>query len=280
MDQTDQILKQQVANAPKQIRSYLREDLWTKVVSEIGLKNNLTPEQKTNLENEVLFVLISLEFKGDFQKNIQENVKIPELLARDIAKEVYEKIFKQVESFLPTGVDENELPPANNLIEDSAGNADNVKPIVTPQQSTAQPSPTPVKIPTVNVKVSPATSDEPKKWWEELPQPPAPTTTESVQETKKVNWGEVVDNTTPDVATASSTQATPPQPQPTQTSPNLSQPLRHPVHPIKEPLNILERQQEMTTAEKTLSKLAGEEGENKIIKKDYGSQDPYREPIN
>jgi hypothetical protein len=241
MDETKKIIKDQLVVAAPTIRELILNDSWSMVVSEIAEKNNFSPDQTTGLENETLFVLLGLEFKGDFQKNIKEGVGIPDPLAQGVAKEIYEKVFKQVEEFLPTEV-EGELPAGNNLIEDSAGNADNIRPTANNEYRKT------------NDEMKPNAVQE-EKWWEK--EAPHLADAEKNDEHRMTN--------------ADGTQTTPePIPQkPIDTTQS------------KPPLDILHKQTEggMTRAEEQLSKLTTQGVANQVIRKDYPAQDPYREPI-
>jgi hypothetical protein len=142
-------IEAQIALAPVELQSFLKEGRWLSVAKEISQKNRLSAEQGYALENEVLFVLISMEFKGDIETNIKRELGIPDILAHDIAEEIKERVFKEVEDFLPTEIESEEnipktlVRPAGNLIEDAAGNADNVSPPL----ETAPPAPEPSPIP-------------------------------------------------------------------------------------------------------------------------------------
>ena len=50
-------------------------------------------------------MLIGLELKKDFKENIKRELTIPDILARDMADEIEERVFKEVNDFLPTEVE-------------------------------------------------------------------------------------------------------------------------------------------------------------------------------
>ena len=107
----DKILQEQIKNAPAEIKNLLAKRDWSVVVNQIAQKNNLFPEQVVALENEVLFVMLSMELSKDLARNVEDSLGIEEGVSQEITREVKEKIFKEVEAFLPT---ESEEP---NLIE-------------------------------------------------------------------------------------------------------------------------------------------------------------------
>jgi len=115
MDETFS-LENQIKTAPQEIRKLLAEGRWTSVVQEIAKKNNFSADQTTSFENETLFVLIALELKRDFKENIKKELSIPDILARDIADEIGEKVFKEVNDFLPTEVEGETPTPTTNTV--------------------------------------------------------------------------------------------------------------------------------------------------------------------
>jgi hypothetical protein len=105
MSETNEILKKQIATAPKEIRAFLVKGSWLNVSREIAKKNNFSEDQTTSIEDEVLFVLIGLELKKDFKENIKRELYIPDILVRDMVDEIEERVFKEVNDFLPTEVE-------------------------------------------------------------------------------------------------------------------------------------------------------------------------------
>lgn len=112
MEETN-ILKEQLKRATSEVRSILEEKKWVGVVRQIADKNNIIGEQLNSFENEVLFILLGMELREDFQKNIESNVGIDISQAVEIDKEIYEKLFKEIEKFLPaeiTALETSNLP--------------------------------------------------------------------------------------------------------------------------------------------------------------------------
>lgn len=106
MDDT-QILKQQIESAPEEIRTFLVQKKWTTPVNEISNKYGFLPEQKTALENEVIFVLLGLDTSSNFQRNFQTEAGVSELVSRIINTEIQNRIFKQFSQYLPTEEDDS-----------------------------------------------------------------------------------------------------------------------------------------------------------------------------
>lgn len=126
------LLKERIESAPEQIREYIRGNQWTSVVKEVCQKNNLSQDQLSSLENEVLFILLGFDVQKNFTKNVEQNLKIPSVLANDISREFQNRVFSQFKNLLPVEIEgegENILiKQAEMLIEDEAGNKDNVSP--------------------------------------------------------------------------------------------------------------------------------------------------------
>jgi hypothetical protein len=101
MDNSDQIIKEQIKNAPPEIKQLLKNDSWRVAIPNITQKANFSPEQVTSFENEVLFVLLGMDYKDNFEKNIQASVLITPSTAHAISEEVNQKIFNGVVEFLP-----------------------------------------------------------------------------------------------------------------------------------------------------------------------------------
>ena len=111
----DKTISEQLLTAPKEIRSFIAQGEWAKILNQIFQENNFNPEQKTALENEVIFVLLGMELATDFCKNIQYSLNLNESLAKILDQQVSEQIFKPVRPFLPTSAEPEEeaaeIPP-------------------------------------------------------------------------------------------------------------------------------------------------------------------------
>ena len=81
-------LKKYIKNAPREIVDFLKEGVWSLVVQEIAKKNNFINERTIVLQNETLFVLLGMELKTSFTKNLERELKVPEILAKTIADEI------------------------------------------------------------------------------------------------------------------------------------------------------------------------------------------------
>lgn len=115
MNETEKILEEALLSAPKEIQIFLANEDWLISLQQIEQKNNFSPEQKEIFENETLFVLLGLEFRGDFPKNIQSEMNLSETVSLNIARDVEIKIFREIDKFLPTGVDKTDEKETNTL---------------------------------------------------------------------------------------------------------------------------------------------------------------------
>ena len=134
-------INEQLAIAPKEIKEFLVNSSWRESVKKIASEYNLKPEQTADLENEVIFVLLALEIRSHFKKNVIENVGVDAITAENIWIEVDNTIFRKIGYVLPTEIEGEENivnspiqtknpKTLDNLIEDAKGNADNIPPIL------------------------------------------------------------------------------------------------------------------------------------------------------
>ena len=105
--ESEKIIQKQIQSAPKEIKNLLAGDTWSQVVNEMAQKNNFSDEQKTALENEVVFVLLGMELASDLRQNIQSSLLIAEVLAQQISSEISDKVLKSVEHLLPKEIEED-----------------------------------------------------------------------------------------------------------------------------------------------------------------------------
>ncbi|TAL48825.1 hypothetical protein EPN83_03485 [Patescibacteria group bacterium] len=262
MDETRETLGEQIKTAPKEIRNFLSQNRWSLVISEIAKKNNFSSDQSTALENEVLFVLIGLEFFGDFKTNIQRELSIPELFARDIDAEVQERIFKEVKGWLPKEKEPDNLQPTTNSQQQTMEQQ-----ITSNAQSPAAPETPTQATPTTFTQ---QTQLQEKKWWEEAQaidsqQPP------TNDQQPKINK---------DVMPYRE-ELTPPEKQESESKPNeplFNLPTGEAAAPSTSPSQAGHVPLQ-TAVEEKLAEITGkgaEQEQDRVAQ--YRDQDPYREP--
>ncbi len=186
------ILEQQITSAPEEIRKFIAEEKWVSVVEDIAKKDGLSLDQKTSLENEVLFALIGLDLLSNLEKNLSTSLGIDPVLAKAVTMELNERIFKEMMAFLPTEIDvssveqekiqpviekpdleslpptkttELEVPPANLPMIEASETVHDTKPFVPPiQQKPTQTPPVQAPIQT------PAQKQQPEPYTPPTPQ--------------------------------------------------------------------------------------------------------------
>jgi len=123
----NKLIKEQLEIAPLEIKKILVEGKWSATIKELAQKYSLAKDQLVSLENEVLFVLLGMELGRNLSENLKANTGLDDQKTIEISKEIYEKILKSVEQFLPTDVEREiietkkegpspavpEVPPAN-----------------------------------------------------------------------------------------------------------------------------------------------------------------------
>lgn len=143
------ILQEQITSAPREIRTFLAQGEWANVTQKISERNKFSPDQKTALDNEVIFILVGMDSRENFKENIRTTTGVQEFLAREIEYEIDENIFKKVKSFLPT---ETEAQPAREISQNKP-----VIPEIPTQQKVFEPKiETPSIQKTTTVEIPPA----------------------------------------------------------------------------------------------------------------------------
>lgn len=95
-----------INNLPQEVASFVREGRWVSVCDSIGSKNNFSEDDKEILETEVLLGIADRELREELRISLVESLHIPGVLANDIAKEIEEKVFREVRLIEPPLLDE------------------------------------------------------------------------------------------------------------------------------------------------------------------------------
>ena len=93
---TNEILKKQFSQLPEIIQDIILESNWKEVLRRITNTYKLHIDQGGYLEAVTLLTMLGLEESSDYIKNIEKEVKITNVLATEIAKEVEVKIFQKI----------------------------------------------------------------------------------------------------------------------------------------------------------------------------------------
>jgi hypothetical protein len=95
MDATQDI-KEYLDRLPPVIRDAVLADEWRKRLGQIAAKYSLHLDQISALEYETMFVLIGMEAEDDFVENIEHELGVSKILAKELANEVGERVFKYI----------------------------------------------------------------------------------------------------------------------------------------------------------------------------------------
>jgi hypothetical protein len=137
MDESTNIIKEQVSFLPPELKKYLAEGIWKDKVKAIGAEFALNEEQTSTLQFETMMVLIGLEDSANLSQNMQANLQIPLDIAEKLAINLKEKVLMEIQQFLPIfqGEKEPEIIDGTNIQVDTL------------MTSTAPSSPIPPKVP-------------------------------------------------------------------------------------------------------------------------------------
>lgn len=125
---TVSIIKDQIVDASEGMKDFMEEDSWPGIIEQLSDRTNLSDEQKTTLENEVLFVLLGMSLLKNLQSNIQRELSVDTITANNLYVELNDRIFKVVEKWLPT-----QEEPAEQTI--TIENAQEIHPTTVPGET-------------------------------------------------------------------------------------------------------------------------------------------------
>ncbi|MBX4200091.1 hypothetical protein KW790_01355 [Candidatus Parcubacteria bacterium] len=97
----EEVLKQQIESAPQEIKEFLAGEEWEPVINNLANNSGLTEEQKTSVENEIIFVLVGLDLRSNLKQNLQ-NIGLSDTIAKFVAAQIDTKILERFEGILPT----------------------------------------------------------------------------------------------------------------------------------------------------------------------------------
>lgn len=107
---TNKIIREQLNLATSPIKEIVKNRPWYSTLQEIKVMNNLTEDQITNVENEIIFVLLSMELLSNFSQNIQSQADLSKSQADEISNSLYENLFKNLEQYLPSEIETKPQP--------------------------------------------------------------------------------------------------------------------------------------------------------------------------
>jgi hypothetical protein len=110
-----------IESLPHELQDYIKDGAWLVPCAEIARRNNFSEEATEILKGEVLLGIADRELREELRISLVESLRIPGILANDIAKEIEEKVFREVRLIEPSLLDEgNEhllTPPPQEATE-------------------------------------------------------------------------------------------------------------------------------------------------------------------
>jgi len=95
-EETQKIIAEQLKTLPKDVKEAIISVDYKTKLQEITQRQKLLIDQAGKLEMETTLVMIGLEPLADFVGNIEREMNVPALRAKDIAMDVSENIFKPI----------------------------------------------------------------------------------------------------------------------------------------------------------------------------------------
>jgi len=121
-NETEKIIEEYISKSPEAIREFMVNGDWKNNTNIIADRFKFTEENKNDLINEIIFVLIGMEPKSDFVENITRELEIDSNMAGWVAEDVNKNIFSQVEKEIDemwktgdSAQGEEKAPPQNNI---------------------------------------------------------------------------------------------------------------------------------------------------------------------
>lgn len=142
MDESENILKEQFRKLPIELQDFIGGSLWISESEKIAKKHSFTEEETESLRLTVLFVLTGLIATEDMSESLVSDLGIQKRIALDIQNEVADAILSKLPpmSFDTLLSEDVLLSPAENLIEDQKGNADNNVPNLPGEKEVMKPT--------------------------------------------------------------------------------------------------------------------------------------------
>ncbi len=111
-NETENLIKEQFAKLPPEIRQAVASFDWESKVQEIGQKNSLHVDKLATLQDEIFLVIIGLVYPDDFINQIKSRLGLPDDKIKTIVNDSNEMIFRPIREALVKIYDE-EFKDAN-----------------------------------------------------------------------------------------------------------------------------------------------------------------------
>ncbi len=119
MEESNQILKEQIEKLPKTLKKFVLDNKWTEELYKYLQKFKLDEWQNTIIENEVLLILMGMEDYTNLTKNISEQTE----LENETAEQVSEFVIKNILEPVATEVVEEQEKEGDNIKPNNIGNS-------------------------------------------------------------------------------------------------------------------------------------------------------------
>jgi hypothetical protein len=139
-----------IESLPHELQDYIKDGVWLMPCAEIARRNNFSEEAAEVLKGEVLLGIADRELREELRISLVESLRIPGILANDIAKEIEEKVFREVRLIEPPLLDEGN----EHLLVPSSADTPAGAPGIAPEPSSTAAEP---------VAAAPSTAPETEK---------------------------------------------------------------------------------------------------------------------
>lgn len=96
MEYSYQILEESFKKLPPQMQEVLTSPQTMGILKEVGDKNGLLIDQQSELFDLTSHIILGLVSAGDFVKLLSKNAGVTDLVAKNIAKDISDKIFREL----------------------------------------------------------------------------------------------------------------------------------------------------------------------------------------
>ncbi len=96
MEESNQILKEQIEKIPKILKNFVLSTGWKKQLEEYLVSFRLEEWQKTLIENEVFIILMGFEDYNNLSKNISEQTELEEGVSNQISEFIIKNILEPI----------------------------------------------------------------------------------------------------------------------------------------------------------------------------------------
>lgn len=96
----ERILKETIDNLPPKIKSFVLKNIWSEKTRLIAINKGLDEKEAETLQTETFLILAGIEPITNFIENIKERLEIDEKKTKELAKDISEEVFSEIEDEL------------------------------------------------------------------------------------------------------------------------------------------------------------------------------------